>query len=211
MSFYIPLRVARGNNGCKKKPRFPPILITDKLCFSDHYSHLFTSPMAASSTINNFLSFFLPTKPPPPSTPAPPLQFNPTTSSPTHKPSQPLIAQYDPSSSSSPSPSPSSCSSSELSSVICPSMAYTNTLFFQSPYNVQVVVAEDEPEERLLNRFRREVLKAGVIQECRRRRYFENKQEEKKRKARETAKRNRKRYSLPFFLISLLQCYVTGV
>ncbi|KAK7364893.1 hypothetical protein VNO80_13639 [Phaseolus coccineus] len=137
--------------------------------------------MAASSTINNFLSFFLPTKPPPPSTP-PPLQFNPTTSSPTNKPSQPLIAQYDPSS-----------SSSELSSVICPSMAYSNTLFFQSPYNVQVVVAEDEPEERLLNRFRREVLKAGVIQECRRRRYFENKQEEKKRKSREAAKRNRKR------------------
>ncbi|XP_047170211.1 30S ribosomal protein S21, chloroplastic [Vigna umbellata] len=146
--------------------------------------------MAASSTINNFLSFFLPTKPPPPSTP-PPIQFNPTTSSPSQKPSQPLIAQYDPSSSSSSSTSSSSCS--ELSSVICPSMAYTNTLFFQSPYNVQVVVAQDEPEERLLNRFRREVLKAGVIQECRRRRYFENKQEEKKRKSREAAKRNRKR------------------
>ncbi|TKY46393.1 30S ribosomal protein S21 [Spatholobus suberectus] len=145
--------------------------------------------MAASSTINNFLSFFLPTKAPQPH-PPPPLQFNPGTPLPsqTHKPSQPLIAVYDPSSSS---------SSSELSSVICPSLAYSNTLFFRSPYNVQVVVGEDEPEERLLNRFRREVLKAGVIQECRRRRYFENKQEEKKRKSREAAKRNRRRRPMP--------------
>ncbi|XP_020204838.1 30S ribosomal protein S21, chloroplastic [Cajanus cajan] len=139
--------------------------------------------MAASSTINNFLSFFLPTKPPQPSPPPPlPLQLNPAAAaSQRQKPSQPLVAQYDPS------------ASAELSSVICPSLAYANTLFFRSPYNVQVVVAEDEPEERLLNRFRREVLKAGVIQECRRRRYFENKQEEKKRKTREAAKRNRRR------------------
>ncbi|KAG4951239.1 hypothetical protein JHK82_044150 [Glycine max] len=47
----------------------------------------------------------------------------------------------------------------------------------------------NEPEERLLNRFRREVMRAGVIQECKRRRFFENKQEEKKRKSREAAKR----------------------
>ncbi|KAL2335187.1 hypothetical protein Fmac_016400 [Flemingia macrophylla] len=140
--------------------------------------------MAASSTINNFLSFFLPTKPPQlPPLQTPPLQFNPVASSQSQKPSQPLIAQYEP---------PSS-SSSELSSVICPSLAYANTLFFRSPYTVQVVVEEDEPEERLVNRFRREVLRAGVIQECRRRRYFENKQEEKKRKTREAAKRNRRR------------------
>ncbi|TKY63094.1 30S ribosomal protein S21 [Spatholobus suberectus] len=60
---------------------------------------------------------------------------------------------------------------------------------FRSAYNVQVVVDENEPEERLLNRFRREVMRAGVIQECKRRRFFENKQEEKKRKSREAAKR----------------------
>ena len=52
---------------------------------------------------------------------------------------------------------------------------------------------DNEPEEKLLGRFRREVMKAGVIQECKRRRYFENKQEEKKRKHREAAKRNRRR------------------
>ncbi|MQK21533.1 30S ribosomal protein S21 [Escherichia coli] len=73
---------------------------------------------------------------------------------------------------------------------MCPSLAYANTLFFKSAYNVQVVVGDDEPEERLLNRFRREVMKAGVIQECKRRRYYENKQDEKKRKSREAAKRN---------------------
>lgn len=79
--------------------------------------------------------------------------------------------------------------SRELSSVMNPSHAHANTLFFRSAYNVQVVVDENEPEERLLNRFRREVMKAGVIQECKRRRFFENKQEEKKRKNREAAKR----------------------
>ncbi|CAH1437784.1 unnamed protein product [Lactuca virosa] len=56
-----------------------------------------------------------------------------------------------------------------------------------------VIVEDNEPEEKLLGRFRREVMKAGVIQECKRRRYFENKQEEKKRKTREAAKRNRRR------------------
>ncbi|TKY63072.1 30S ribosomal protein S21 [Spatholobus suberectus] len=70
-----------------------------------------------------------------------------------------------------------------------PSLAHANTLFFRSAYNVQVAVDENEPEERLLNRFRREVMRAGVIQECKRRRFFENKQEEKKRKSREAAKR----------------------
>lgn len=77
--------------------------------------------------------------------------------------------------------------------VVCPSLAYSNTLFFKSAYNVQVIVEDNEPEEKLLNRFRREVMRAGVIQECKRRRFFENKQDEKKRKTREAAKRNRRR------------------
>ncbi|KAG6620535.1 hypothetical protein I3842_Q063400 [Carya illinoinensis] len=69
-------------------------------------------------------------------------------------------------------------SSSSLASVICPTLAYANTL---------------SHEERLLNRFRREVMRAGVIQECKRSRFFENKQDEKKRRNREAAKRNKKR------------------
>ena len=66
-------------------------------------------------------------------------------------------------------------------------------MWFKSTYNVEVAVEENEPEERLLNRFRREVMKAGVIQECRRRRYHEDTQDKRKRKSREAAKRNRRR------------------
>ncbi|PKA56601.1 hypothetical protein AXF42_Ash012731 [Apostasia shenzhenica] len=76
-----------------------------------------------------------------------------------------------------------------------PALTYSNLLFFNSPYNVQILVAENEPEESLLRRFRREVAKAGVIQECKRRRFFENKQDERKRKRREAGRRNRRRQS----------------
>ncbi|MFS7956372.1 putative ribosomal protein S21 [Helianthus anomalus] len=132
----------------------------------------------ASSTLTTFLSIFTPFKSPPSH-----LSFS-TTSSPTNNNNNkdaftPLVV---------------TCSSSnDLMSVVCPSLAHANTLFFRSAYNVQVVVEDNEPEEKLLGRFRREVMKAGVIQECKRRRYFENKQEEKKRKHREAAKRNRRR------------------
>lgn len=53
-------------------------------------------------------------------------------------------------------------------------------------------MGENEPEDKLVGRFRREVLRAGVIQECKRRRYFENTHDKKKRKARDAARRNRK-------------------
>ena len=66
-------------------------------------------------------------------------------------------------------------------------------------YNVQIIVEENEPEEKLINRFRRQVLRAGVIQECKRRRWFENSQDKRKRKSREAAKRNRRRYIFLFF------------
>ncbi|QCD96650.1 30S ribosomal protein S21, chloroplastic [Vigna unguiculata] len=125
--------------------------------------------MAASSSFSSFLSFLLPPKPQlhPPSL----TRFSPRS----HK----VCAQHQ------------DHHSPELSShaIMNPSHAHANMLFFRSAYNVQVVVDENEPEERLLNRFRREVMKAGVIQECKRRRFFENKQEEKKRKNREAAKR----------------------
>jgi hypothetical protein len=35
-----------------------------------------------------------------------------------------------------------------------------------------VFVEDNESEERLVNRFRREVMRTGVIQECKRRRYL---------------------------------------
>ncbi|GJS22512.1 30S ribosomal protein S21, chloroplastic-like protein [Tanacetum coccineum] len=135
--------------------------------------------MASSSPLLNFLSIFTtPFKPSPPSIPPPPSHISLSKDS----TFTPLTAT-----------SSSSNSSNELMSVVCPSLAYANTLYFRSAYNVQVIVEDNEPEEKLLGRFRREVMKAGVIQECKRRRYFENKQEEKKRKHREAAKRNRRR------------------
>ncbi|GMI76717.1 GLUCOSE HYPERSENSITIVE 1, LOW PHOTOSYNTHETIC EFFICIENCY2 [Hibiscus trionum] len=115
----------------------------------------------------------------------------------TSKPSNfaPPVSQWDPKS----TPTPTSLSLSltaadEISAVTCPSLAYSNTLFFKSVcYNVQVVVGENEPEEKLLGRFRRAVFRAGVIQECKRRKFFEDPREKKKRKAREASRRNRKR------------------
>ncbi|XP_060667524.1 small ribosomal subunit protein bS21c-like [Ziziphus jujuba] len=142
----------------------------------------------ASFCLPNFVSFlFLPTKPPtkPKTPPAQlPLSF-PILKQPKNGGCLSLVAQE----------SNSSWSSSSISSVICPSLAYSNTLFFSSTYNVQVVVNDNWSEEKLLSEFRRKVMKAGVIQECKRRRFFENKREAKKRKIREAAKRNSRRRS----------------
>ncbi|KAK8916162.1 hypothetical protein KSP39_PZI022400 [Platanthera zijinensis] len=87
-----------------------------------------------------------------------------------------------------------------LAEVVNPSLRNANFLFFSSGYNVQIFVEENEPDEVLLRRFRREVSKAGVIQECKRRRFFENKRDELKRKKREAGRRNRRRrFSTPKF------------
>ncbi|XP_031119955.1 30S ribosomal protein S21, chloroplastic [Ipomoea triloba] len=153
--------------------------------------------MAAASSIATLFSFFSPSKPPSPK--APPLQLSLSSDhsssiSKSHNDGwAPLVKTAD---NQKPYPSPLS-GNSELMSVVCPSLAHANTLFFSS-YNVELIVDGDEPEERLLNRFRREVMKTGLIQECKRRRYFENKQEEKKRKSREAARRNRRRRRGPF-------------
>uniref|UniRef100_A0A5B7CAD6 Uncharacterized protein n=1 Tax=Davidia involucrata TaxID=16924 RepID=A0A5B7CAD6_DAVIN len=155
--------------------------------------------MAASSSLCNFISFLSASKPTPPTQLTPPLSsFSPislssssssstttTTLSLSLKNRDGLVPVM-----------PKECHfSSDLLSVVCPSLAFANTLFFKSAYNVQVIVGENEPEEKLIGRFRRDVLRAGIIQECKRRRFFESKQEERKRKTREAAKRNRKRRS----------------
>ncbi|KAI5651104.1 hypothetical protein M9H77_37109 [Catharanthus roseus] len=151
----------------------------------------------ASSSIANLLSFFAPPKSQPLKTPAPPSQvsFSAVSSSSSSSRSKDGLAapQELLSLTNENQQFPAITSSSELMSVVCPSLAYSNTLFFRSAYNVQVIVDDNEPEEKLLNRFRREVMRAGVIQECKRRRFYENKQDEKKRKSREAAKRNRRR------------------
>ncbi|XP_076907058.1 uncharacterized protein LOC143563398 [Bidens hawaiensis] len=81
----------------------------------------------------------------------------------------------------------------DIHSVLFPSLAFSNTLFFKRPYNVQVIVAPDESEESLVGRFRREVFRANVIQECKRRRFFETNQEMRKRKIRDAARRRSRR------------------
>ncbi|KAJ0230126.1 Ribosomal protein S21 family protein [Hirschfeldia incana] len=145
--------------------------------------------MASSFSLTSFISSISPfksqTKPTPPPPPSLTLPTPPTVS---HNRRKNDLAIEEP-------PSNSTASlSSELASVICPSLAYSNTLFFSSSgYNVQVFVEDNESEERLVNRFRREVMRTGIIQECKRRRYFENKQDEKKRRTRDAAKRNKKR------------------
>ena len=61
------------------------------------------------------------------------------------------------------------------------------------------MVGEDELEDRIINHFKKEVLKAGVLQECKHRRFSENKDDKIKRKAREASRRNRKRlFYFPF-------------
>ncbi|KAF2596612.1 hypothetical protein F2Q68_00011655 [Brassica cretica] len=142
--------------------------------------------MASSFSLTSFISSISPFKPQTKPAPPPPSLVLPTPTV-SHRRNKNDLAIEKP-------PSSTASLSSELASVICPSLAYANTLFFSSSgYNVQVFVEDNESEERLVNRFRREVMRTGVIQECKRRRYFENKQDEKKRRTRDAAKRNKKR------------------
>ncbi|KAL3630827.1 hypothetical protein CASFOL_023811 [Castilleja foliolosa] len=144
----------------------------------------------ATSSIANLFSFLTPSKPPPRAQIAPPSHLPafsaaPNTSSSAYPSWSPLVLTNEAQSSAS--------GSSDVMHVVCPSLANANTMLFRSAYNVQVIVDDNEHEERLIGRFRREVMRAGVIQECKRRRYFENTQEEKKRRTRDAAKRNRRR------------------
>lgn len=139
--------------------------------------------MATSLSLSQFLSSLLPSKqpiPPPPPPPPSSLHFP-------NKPPSGWVSLV----STNLDPTTPSCSSF-INPIVCPALAYSNTLYFKSCYNVQVIVGENEPEDKLVGRFRREVLRAGVIQECKRRRYFENTHDKKKRKARDAARRNRK-------------------
>ncbi|KAG6532074.1 hypothetical protein ZIOFF_005912 [Zingiber officinale] len=55
---------------------------------------------------------------------------------------------------------------------ICfPALAWANILYIKGGnYNAQVVIPDDKPDESLLRRFTREVMKARVLQECKIRR-----------------------------------------
>ncbi|GLJ20920.1 hypothetical protein SUGI_0381870 [Cryptomeria japonica] len=62
-------------------------------------------------------------------------------------------------------------------------------------YNAQVFVGDGEPEDEMVKRFRRAVWEAGVISECRRRRYFESPQDALKRKNQVLRNKKKRRYS----------------
>jgi ribosomal protein S21 len=57
----------------------------------------------------------------------------------------------------------------------------------------QVFVGEDEPADSVVRRFRKAVMQAGVIPECRRRRFHETPQDIVKRKQ-QNARRRKIRY-----------------
>uniref|UniRef100_A0A7N0URP1 Ribosomal protein S21 n=1 Tax=Kalanchoe fedtschenkoi TaxID=63787 RepID=A0A7N0URP1_KALFE len=137
-----------------------------------------TSTTATASSIFSFLSSFFPSNPPPPA------KSNFVATQPQRAPASSLAMTTS---------SGLDSLSADASAAICPALANANVMFFRSAYNVQVIVDENEHEEKLLGRFRREVMRAGIIQECKRRKFFENRQEEKKRRTRDAAKRNRKR------------------
>ncbi|KAM7273693.1 hypothetical protein ACFE04_028357 [Oxalis oulophora] len=66
-----------------------------------------------------------------------------------------------------------------------------------SKYNVQVVVEENEGEDSILKRFKRQVKDAGIIDESKARRFFETPKQRKLRKAKDFARRNKKRRFQP--------------
>jgi ribosomal protein S21 len=88
--------------------------------------------------------------------------------------------------------------------MVSPSLAYANTLYFKFGFNVQINVKENEPEESILFRFKKAVIRARVLQECRRRRFFESTQDKKKRKTRDAARRNSQRLE---FVLSFLSFF----
>ncbi|KAG6512914.1 30S ribosomal protein S21, chloroplastic-like isoform X1 [Zingiber officinale] len=93
---------------------------------------------------------------------------------------------------------PSSAGEAAIVGICFPALAWANVLYAKGGnYNAQVVIPDDEPDESLLRRFKREVMKAGVLQECKRRRWFENTVEKKKRKVRDAARKNRKWRYIP--------------
>ncbi|KAM7480123.1 hypothetical protein LguiA_028336 [Lonicera macranthoides] len=149
--------------------------------------------MAASTSILNS-----PPNPPPPQLiPLPLTSFSPLSISPPPPPPPTMLSHSLKTTQSlfpvPPKHSHTSLLPSDLVSVLYPSLPYSNTLFFKSGFNVQIMVDDNEPEEEMINRFRREVFRAGILQEIKRRRFFETTRDKRKRKSREASKRNRKR------------------
>jgi ribosomal protein S21 len=91
-----------------------------------------------------------------------------------------------------------------------PSLQYANMMWFRGSYNAQVFVGEDEPADSVVRRFRKAVMMAGVIPECRRRRFFETPQDIVKRKQ-QNARRKKPRFSSIITTSLLLSCSCPGL
>ncbi len=91
-----------------------------------------------------------------------------------------------------------------------PSLQYANLMWFRGSYNAQVFVGEDEPADSVVRRFRKAVMMAGVIPECRRRRFFETPQDIVKRKQ-QNARRKKPRFSSIIMTSLLLSCSCPGL
>ncbi|KAG6521314.1 hypothetical protein ZIOFF_018429 [Zingiber officinale] len=101
---------------------------------------------------------------------------------------------------------PSSTGEAAIAGICFPALAWANVLYAKGGnYNAQVVIPDDKPDESLLRRFTREVMKARVLQECNIRRWFENTVEKKKRKFQDAARKNRRWYvsNFHFFRFSI--------
>lgn len=100
------------------------------------------------------------------------------------------------------------------SSLVDPSGPFVNVLWAaaSNSYNTQILVGDTESTESVVRRFKKVCLDANIVNECRRRRYFETKQDIVKRKQKEAArKRKRFQYALtpyppsPFLVLSNLR------
>jgi ribosomal protein S21 len=70
-------------------------------------------------------------------------------------------------------------------------------LWLTEHHFVQIVVGPDEPQDSAMKRFRREVMSAGLVQEVRRRRYFENSVDARKRKEKDCRIKTRRDRKFP--------------
>ncbi|CAM6099913.1 unnamed protein product [Calypogeia fissa] len=91
----------------------------------------------------------------------------------------------------------SSSSGTERPAILDPALQCANLMWFKGSYNTQIFVSEDEPADSVVRRFRKAVMQAGVIPECRRRRFFETPQDIAKRKLQAAQRRNKSRRFTP--------------
>ncbi|GBG71069.1 hypothetical protein CBR_g8368 [Chara braunii] len=84
---------------------------------------------------------------------------------------------------------PSTASMEAFQVALNPTLPYADMLNFRGTFNAQIVVGENESVESVVRRFRRAVMQAGVIAECRRRRFHETPQDVRKRKEQSSRRR----------------------